>query len=111
MKNIANKIKRKWNKTHFFKKKKSSRRKVGHPALIYATSGEDYRYLSFTHKIEDCKEDKYERLKNNIDSNDLEPCFVKKQFDEGHYTLFEEPETQYKLSEVDKRLLKKYKKY
>ena len=107
----SKKPKRKWNKAHFFQRKKSSRRKVGHPALIYATSNEDYRYLTFTHKIEKGNEGKYEKLIRNIDKNDTSPCYVKKKFDEGHYSLFEDPVKKYEIDSRDKKLIKKYKKY
>ena len=108
---MANKSKRKWNKSHFFKKKKSSRRQVGHPVLVYATSKEDYRYLTFTHKKETGKENEYEPLKHNIDKNDTSPCYVKKTFGQNHSSLFDPPDKKYEIHNDDKNTVKKYKKY
>ncbi len=79
--------------------------------LVYATSKEDYRYLTFTHTPEKGKEDDYDPLKHNIDENDTRPCYVKKTYGQNHYSLFEPPEKSYRVHDSDKKLLKKYKKY
>ena len=42
-------MKDKWNRSHEFKKKKSSRREVGHPVYVYGKRGRNYKYLTFTH--------------------------------------------------------------
>ena len=109
--NLRKQSKRKWNKVHFFKKKKSSRRQVGHPVLVYATSKEDYRYLTFTHKKEKGKEDDYEPLKYNVDENDTQPCYVKKTFGQNHSSLFNPPHKNYRVHNADKNTVNKYKKY
>ena len=61
------KKKTKWNRTHMFKRRKSNKNGVGHPAYTYGKSGRHFKFLVFTHKPEIGKEDEYEKLKHNID--------------------------------------------
>ena len=107
-----NKQKTKWNKRNFFKRKKSSRRQVGHPVLVYAEANDNYKYLTFTHSPEKGKENDYEKLKHNIDpkKDGLEPTYVKKKSGFGHSKNFDPPQEKYRIHNDDKTTVKKYKK-
>ena len=102
--------KRKWNRAHKFARKKSSSRKVGHPVYIYGTRGKYRKYLIFTHNPEEGKEENYEELLYNIDPNDKEKCFVRKQYGVSNENSFREPDGEYRIHEKDKERVKKYKK-
>lgn len=103
---------KKWNRAHFFKREKSTRRKVGHPAYVYVTSSDDYKYLTITHKPEPGKEDEYERLKHNIDpaEDGKRSSYVKKRYGIKHRGLFENPDRPYRVHKEDVPTIKKYKK-
>lgn len=103
---------KKWNRAHFFKREKSTRRKVGHPAYVYATSSDDYKYLTITHKPEPGKEDEYEPLKHNIDpaEDGKKRSYVKKRYGIKHRGLFEDPDKPYRIHKEDVSTIKKYKK-
>jgi len=101
---------RKWNRAHFFKRKKSNRRRVGHPVYVYGTSGRYYKYLTFTHTPEKGKESDYEQLKHNIDPEDKENIHVKKQYSVSVESSFREPDKKYRIYEEDMPTIRKYKK-
>ena len=103
------KTKSKWHKAHEFKRKKSTRRQVGHPSYIYAKRGRDCKYLVFTHKTEN--ETDYVQLKHNIDPNEKEvPTYMRKQFGISPHTAFQAPDKKYRIHEDDRETVKKHQK-
>ena len=104
------KQKKKWNRAHFFKRKKSTRRQVGHPVYVYGTHGRDYKYLSITHTPEKGKEDEYERLKHNIDPDDPRDCHIYKKYRISDKSHFDNPPKKYRFHPDDIKTIKKYKK-
>lgn len=104
------KKKRKWNRAHFFAKKKSTPRKVGHPVFVYGTRGKMRKYLTFTHTPEQGKENDYEQLSRNIDPSDTESCYVRKQYSFSHENSLRPPDKKYRIHEDDKKRVEKYKK-
>ena len=103
----------KWNRTHFFKRKKSNKKGVGHPVYVYGSNKRLYKYLLFTHKIpEDDNPENYELLKHNIDPDEdgIKPSYMKKHYEINRYNAFEEPDKKYRIHNDDKETVKKYKK-
>ena len=104
-------MKDKWNRSHEFKKKKSSRREVGHPVYVYGKRGRNYKYLTFTHKPEEGKENDYEKLKHNIDPNEKDrDTYVKKKYDVSVSRKFDPPDKKYRIHGEDVPTIKRYKK-
>ena len=101
---------RKWNRAHEFARKKSTHRQVGHPVFVYGKSGKQRKYLTFTHKPEEGKENDYEKLLHNIDADDTADCYVKKKYDVTVEEKLQEPEKKYRIHEEDKERIKRYKK-
>ncbi len=108
MSKIANK--RTWNRRHEFQRKKTTRRQVGHPVYVYGRSGNLVKYLVFTHKPEEGKENDYEVLKYNIDKDDPQKSYVKKQFETNRVSGLRPPDKKYRIHDDDKETIKKYKK-
>ena len=82
---------KKWNRTHFFKRKKSNKKGVGHPVYVYSSNKRSYKYLLFTHKIpDDDNPENYVLLNHNIDrdKDGIEPTYMKKHFEVNRYTAF-----------------------
>ena len=107
---VKKKKKTPWKSTSFFKRRKSTRRKVGHPVWVYKRRGRTYKYLTFTHNPEKGKESDYEKMLYNIDPNDKEDCYVKKKFDVSRYDAFEDPDKNYRIHEKDRARIKKHQK-
>lgn len=104
---------RKWNRAHEFKRKKSNKSGVGHPVYIYGKSSRSYKYLLFTHKIPDGEpEDKFERLKHNIDPDEdgVRPSYMKKQYEINRKDAFVDADKKYRIHGEDKDTVKRYKK-
>ena len=106
---------KKWNKVHFFKRKKSTRRQVGHPSYVYQTSGKEpnriFKYLTITHSPEKGKEDQYEKLQHNIDPKEQsKSSYLKKAFSRAPENSFQEPNRTYRIHKDDKATIKKYTK-
>lgn len=82
-----------WNRRHEFARKKSNRRRVGHPVYIYGQNGTRYKYLTITHTPEAGKETDYEKLKHNIDSSmdGIESSYLKKKYSVSDRNSFESP--------------------
>ena len=107
-----NKNKGHWNRTHYFAKKKSTRRQVGHPVYVYAKKGRYSKYLTFTHKPEEDNPDRYELLRHNIDplEDGIKPTYVKKYYDVSYDSNLCLSDKKYRIHEDDKETIKKYKK-
>lgn len=102
---------RKWNRAHFFKRKKSTKRQVGHPVYVYGKSGRYYKYLTFTHTPERGKEKDYEKLRHNIDpKEDAKATYVKRIPDVTDQKEFRTPDKKYRIHEDDVPTIRKYKK-
>ena len=98
----------KWNRVHEFKKRKSGEY-VGHP--VYGKNKRAYKYLTFTHKPEEGKENDYHKLKHNIDSKEKDkPTYVKKTFGVNRYNDFDPPSKKYRIHKDDQAIIKRYKK-
>lgn len=107
---MAKKTKRKWNRTHFFKRKESDDRKVGHPVMVFGVSGKDYKYLTFTHKPIEGEEDNFAKLKYNINKNEVDKdSYVKRRADISPSRKFRNPDVKYRIHDDDKELIKKLK--
>ncbi len=104
------KKKRKWNRAHYFRRKKSTQHKVGHPVYVYGTSGRFSKYLVFTHTPEN--EQDYEKLKHNIDpaEDGKRDTYVKKKPEVNHSDALRDPDKKYRIHDDDKDTIKKYKK-
>lgn len=100
----------KWNRAHEFARKKSTPRKVGHPVYVYGKRGRRRKYLTFTHKPEEGKEDDYEQLLHNIDPDDPRDCFLKKKYDVSVEEKLDPPDKNYRIHEDDKEKIKRHKK-
>ncbi len=108
---IMSKEQKKWNRAHEFKRKESSKREVGHPVYVYGKRGRSFKYLTFTHKPEEGKEQDYEKLKHNIDpSDEVNPTYFKKKYDVSEDRKFRSPDKKYRIHDDDKELIKRYKK-
>ena len=107
---VAKRNVRKWTRAHFFKRKKSNRKGVGHPVYVYGKSGRDYKYLLFTHKPKKGEEDDYVKLKHNIDPKAAETVYMKKSYQVNHDSAFREPDVKYRIHEEDRGTVKKYEK-
>ena len=105
------KPKTRWNRVHFFKRKKSTKT-VGHPVYVYGQNSRNYKYLTFTHKPEEGKEDDYELLKHNIDPEEdgTAPTYVKKSFEINRRNDFRDPDKKYRIHDEDAETIKQYKK-
>ena len=99
-----------WNRSHEFARKKSTKREVGHPVYVYAKSGNKRKYLTFTHKPETGKEANYEKLKYNIDAQSNEPCYMKKTHDVAHQNKLNPPDKKYRIHQEDRETIKMHKK-
>lgn len=104
---IASKKKIPWKSVNRFKKRKSTK-KVGHPVWVYKKRGRFYKYLTFTHTP--TNDDDFEELKHNIDPDDKEKCYVKKQFEINHSNAFNDADKKYRIHPKDKNTVKKYQK-
>lgn len=104
------KQKKKWNRVHYFRRKKSTQHKVGHPVYVYGTSGRFSKYLVFTHTPENDKD--YEELKHNIDPKEdgKKKSFVKKKFAISDSDDLRDPDKKYRIHDDDKDTIRKYKK-
>ena len=100
----------KWNRVHFFARKKSTSRQVGHPVYVYGKRGKQRKYLTFTHKPEEGKEKDYEKLLHNIDPDDNTNCYVKKKYSFSHENSLRPPDKKYRIHDEDKARVNKYKK-
>ena len=96
-----------WKSVNEFKKRKSTKT-VGHPVWVYRRRGRVYKYLTFTHTP--TNETDFEKLLYNIDPDDSEDCYVKKQFSITDMDAFETPKKKYRIHEKDKPTIKKYQK-
>ena len=106
-----NKVKGKWHKAHEFKRKKSTRREVGHPSYIYAKRGRDCKYLTFTHNPEKEHETDYIKLKHNIDPKEkVEPTYMKTRYSISTHGSFDPPDKKYRIHREDRETVKKYQK-
>ena len=104
-----NKQKKPWNKAHEFKRKKSTRRQVGHPSYIYAKRGRNVKYLTFTHTPEN-KTD-YVKLKHNIDPEEKgSPTYMNTKYSISILGAFDPPDKKYRIHKDDKATIKKYQK-
>ena len=109
---MAKKKNRKWNRAHYFARKKSTPRQVGHPVYVYGTRGKYRKYLTFTHTPEVGKETDYELLLHNIDPDEdgKFPSYVKKKYDVSNETQLRSPDKNYRIHDEDRERIKKYKK-
>lgn len=109
---MAKKKNRKWNRAHYFARKKSTPRQVGHPVYVYSTNKRKRKYLVFTHKPEQGKETDYEQLLHNIDPDEdgILDCYVKKNYEISMETQLRSPDKKYRIHDEDKERVKKYKK-
>ena len=96
-----------WKSVNRFKRRKSTKT-VGHPVWVYRKRGRFFKYLTFTHKPEN--ENDYEKLRYNIDPDDKEKCYVKKQFEINHSNAFNDADKKYRIHEKDKDTVRKYQK-
>ena len=102
----------KWNRVHEFKRKKSNKKGVGHPTLVYGKSKRSYKYLLFTHTVPEGQEENFELLKHNIDpaEDGVRPSYMKKQYEINRKDAFESPDKKYRIHDDDKETVKQYKK-
>ena len=109
---MSKKKNRKWNRAHYFARKKSTSRQVGHPVYVYGTSGKYRKYLTFTHTPEVGKETDYEQLLHNIDPDEdgKRDSYVKKQYSFSHEDSLRPPDKKYRIHDKDQERIKKYKK-
>lgn len=106
--------KAKWNRVHYFQRKKSGNR-VGHPVYVYGTRGNQRKYLVFTHNPPEGQEDNFELLKHNIDpeeeqNNPARRSWVKKSYEVSRYDGLREPDKAYRIHDDDRETVKKYRK-
>ena len=104
------KNKNKWNRAHYFARKKSTKRQVGHPVYVYGKRGNKRKYLTFTHTPEKGKEMDYEKMSHNINPDDKRACYIKKQYSFSHEDKLALPDKKYRIHEDDKERVNKYKK-
>ena len=104
---IAKNKKTPWKSVNKFKKRKSTK-KVGHPVWVYKRRGRAYKYLTFTHKP--TNDTDFEKLTHNIDPDDPEPCYVKKQYSITRDVAFKDADKKYRIHPKDKNTVKKYQK-
>ncbi len=102
---------RKWNKDHKFMIKKKGTRLGGHPVYVYGRSGDQRKYLMFTH---DCGEGprriNYTKLKYNVDPNDNDHCYVNNHPKVSKKSSLENPDKAYRIHPSDYETIKKLKK-
>ena len=106
------KVKTKWNRAHEFKRKKSNKNGVGHPVYVYGKNKRSFKYLLFTHKVPEGKDDDFELLNHNIDPEEdgIKPTYIKKHYEVNRHNAFEEPDKKYRIHEEDSEKVKRYKK-
>ena len=104
--------KRKWNRRNYFAEKKSKDKRIknSHPVYVYGANKNYRKYLLFTHTPEKGKEDNFEKLNFNIDSNDKDDCYVKKTYEISEEKSLITPKVKYRIHDSDKEKIKKYKK-
>ena len=105
---MAKKTKRKWNRAHYFARKKSTPRQVGHPVYVYGPSGKLRKYLTFTHNPKDFVN--FEEMLHNIDETDNQRCYVKTTYDVSNEDKLRAPDKKYRIHPDDKELIKRLKK-
>lgn len=100
---------RKWNRVHYFQRKKSNKHRVGHPVLVYGKRGRYSKYLLFTHTPDS---DDYEKLGHNIDPSEdgKRDSWVKKTPQVSETGTLRQPDINYRIHNDDKERVKKYKK-
>ena len=96
-----------WKSVNTFKRRKSTK-KVGHPVWVYRKRGRSYKYLTFTHKPTNPND--FEKLRYNIDPDDIRDCYVKKQFEINHANAFRDADKKYRIHPKDRDTVKKYQK-
>lgn len=94
---IAKKVKqrRKWNKAHEFQKRKKTKNEEGHPAYIYKKSGNQRKYVAFTHSPTTDGKDN-EILDKNIDGSE-DDCYAVPTPKIAKVDTFEKPDKEYKF--------------
>ena len=93
------------------RRKKSTRRQVGHPVLIYGKRGRNCKYLTFTHKPEEGKENDYEKLNHNINPREIgRDSYVRKKYSVSVSSSFEPPDKKYRIHYDDLPIIKRHKK-
>ena len=107
---MAKKKRKKWNRVHYFRRKKSTKHKVGHPVYVYGVAGRMAKYLVFTHTPENDTD--YEELAHNINPEEegKKKSFVKKKFEVSDSDSLRDPDKTYQIHDEDKERIKKYKK-
>ena len=105
---MPKKPRRKWNRAHYFARKKSTPRKVGHPVYIFERSGRYRKYLTFTRNPPDLID--FEEMFHNIDPDmdGKEKSYVKKRPDVSIDSSFEKPHKKYRIHPDDNERIKKY---
>lgn len=108
---MSKKGKKKWNRCHEFQWHKRTKSRNGHPAFIYARSGDKYRYLLFTHSSQtDGKQN--EKLKHNIDPLETDKdSYLRPKHFVSHKDDFDPPKKKFYIHQDDLGTVKKYKKY
>lgn len=107
---MAKKKRTKWNRQHQFKRKKSSKNGVGHPAYIYAQSVRNYKYLSFTHDVETDGVLNVP-LQHNIDPDEKNKrSYMLPRHFVGSKEHFQDPDKKFRIHKDDMDTVKKYKK-
>jgi hypothetical protein len=101
-----------WHRRHFFKRKKSSSSGVGHPAYIYAQSGQNYKYLAFTHRDKTDDIDNIP-LKFNIDPDEPDEnvksyMVPKSKIDKQ--SNFQDSDKRYRIHKDDMETVRRHKK-
>ena len=101
---------KKWNRVHYFQRKKSNAHRVGHPVLVYGKRGRNSKYLVFTHTPEDTVN--YEKLKHNIDPDEdgKRDSWVKTKYEVSRSDSLREPDKKYRIHDDDKETIKRLKK-
>ena len=101
---------KRWIRHHHFKKRRSNKKGVGHPAYIFVQSGNLNRYLMFTHDEKDNFPDKVE-LMHNIDPDDKsgKPSYVLPYYLEDHDNAFVLADKRYRIHKDDMKAIKQYR--
>lgn len=100
---------RRWNHTHEFQWKKPTKSKKGHPAYVFAKSGDNRKHFVFTHSPTTDGEDNI-KLKHNID-----PCecgrdtYMRPRAYISKKDSFEPSKKPYRIHDDDLHIIKKYK--
>lgn len=105
----AKKNKSKWNRAHEFSKRKPTKSTKGHPAYIFAKSGQKRKYFAFTHSATTDGKDNIS-LKKNIDGSE-DKCYVRPKFLMANEDKFEKPSKEYKFrTQADAELIRALQK-